>query len=380
MRILLIANTLPPVDISGVGEQVVQLAAGLREHGHSVDILGRGAGGARGPKILFPLTVVSALRRRLRERTYDVVQVHESDAGLAARWLRKGRSLEPSPLLVALQQVSYAEERRAVRPLRLTAGLVSRPGAKERRFRWLKAPLQILLGRMSAAAADLVMAPSRRTATEIERDYRVQGVEVLPNATALAELPAEASPEVTGQAGFFLFVGRLRIRKGLEVLLAAMARPDAPRIPLVVAGDGEHRKRLESVAHRLGVTDRVHFLGRRSGAQIRGLLRGARALIVPSIYEGMPLVILEAMANGVAVVASAVSGIPEVVEEGRSGWLVAPGEPEALAAALRQAADQHEAERRGAEGKKIVGERFTSDRVAALWLRKIEMAQAGRNE
>lgn len=372
MRILLIANTLPPTDVSGVGEQVLQLAAGLRHHGHQVDVLGRGAQGARGPKLFFPITVLGALRRRLRECAYDVIQVHESDAGLAARWLRRRRGSADAPILVALQQVSYVEERRAVRPLTLGPGLVSRPGARERRFRFIKAPLQILLGRMTATAADRVLAPSRVTAREIERDYRVEGVEVLPNATTLADLPAEECSEVKGLAAYFLFVGRLRLRKGLEVLLAALAQSAAPNLPLVVAGDGEHRSRLERLTHRLGLEHRVHFLGRRSAAQVRGLLRRARALVVPSIYEGMPLVILEAMANGVAVVASAVSGIPEVVEEGRSGWLVPAEDPKALAAALRQAADPQESERRGARGRLIVSARMTADQVAAQWLREVE--------
>ena len=60
MRVLLIANTLPPRDVSGVGEQVLQLAAGLREHGDEVEVLGRGPGGAAGPKVLFPLSAVPA--------------------------------------------------------------------------------------------------------------------------------------------------------------------------------------------------------------------------------------------------------------------------------------------------------------------------------
>ena len=66
MRILLIVNTLPPTDVSGVGEQVLQLAAALRNEGHEVEVLGRRADGAQGPKILFPLTVLGPCWRALR--------------------------------------------------------------------------------------------------------------------------------------------------------------------------------------------------------------------------------------------------------------------------------------------------------------------------
>jgi hypothetical protein len=162
MRVLLIANTLPPRDVSGVGEQVLQLATGLREHGDEVEVLGRGPG----PKVMFPLLVVPAAWRALRRFRPHVVQVHESDGALAALLVAVvGALLTPRPLLVALLQVSYVEELRAVRPIadRADGRVLGWPGAVEMRFRWLKAPLQILLGRLTAWAADLVLAPSATT-------------------------------------------------------------------------------------------------------------------------------------------------------------------------------------------------------------------------
>src|SRR6187401_947789 len=156
MRILLVANTLPPADLSGVGEQVLQLASGLRGRGHEVEILGRGGDGAAGSKLFFPFRIVAPALRKVESWQPDVVQVHESDGGLLASALTRRAS---RPLLVALQQVSYVEERRAVRPLRWGDEVLGRPGSVEKRFRWLKAPLQIALGRKSARAADLVLAP-----------------------------------------------------------------------------------------------------------------------------------------------------------------------------------------------------------------------------
>ena len=119
MRILLVANTLPPRDISGAGEQVLQLAAGLRQLGHEVEVLGRGQGGASGPKVLFPLTIVPAAWRVLRRFRPRIVQLHESDAALVALLVvLLRRFLRPRPRLLSLLQVSYREEIRAVRPLR----------------------------------------------------------------------------------------------------------------------------------------------------------------------------------------------------------------------------------------------------------------------
>jgi glycosyltransferase involved in cell wall biosynthesis len=369
VRVLLVANTLPPDDLSGVGEQVLQLAAGLRARGHDVRVLGRGPGGARGPKTLFPLTILPAFARTLADWRPEVVQVHESDGALAALWLRLARAAgERRPLLVALQQVSYLEEQRAVRALRYGGRVLGEPGAVEIRFRRFKAPLQILLGRWTARAADLVLAPSRATAGELVRDYGVASAEVLPNVTGGLEISPAPMPGVEALAGYLLFVGRLRIRKGVEVLLEAIAtRADLPR--LLVAGDGEHRAALARRARDLGLgTDRVLFLGRASAAQVRDLLSRALALVVPSTYEGMPLVILEAMASGVPVVASRVSGIPEVVLDGETGWLVPCEDPPALGAALGELAhDPDEGVRRGARGRSRVESNFRPEHAAAAW-------------
>jgi glycosyltransferase involved in cell wall biosynthesis len=376
MRVLLIANTLPPRDVSGVGEQVLQLAAGLRELGDEVVVLGRGPGGAAGPKVLFPLTIVPAAWRALRRFRPDVVQVHESDGALAALLVRAARlPIEPRPLLAALLQVSYIEELRAVRPLMARDRVLGRPGSVEVRFRRLKAPFQILLGLITARAADLALAPSQATATEIRRDYRVEEVGVIPNVTGGLDVAPAGS--VAGEPGYLLFVGRLRIRKGVEVLLEALRelRGRFPGARLRIAGDGEHRAALERRVDELGLREAVSFLGSCDGPRVRTLLRGAVALAVPSIYEGMPLVVLEAMDAGVPVVASAVSGIPEVVVGGETGWLVPPEDPEALAGALAEIlSDPAEAARRGEAGRRRVEERYRPAHAAAAWRALMERA------
>jgi glycosyltransferase involved in cell wall biosynthesis len=378
LRVLLVANTLPPADVSGVGEQVLQLAAGLNNAGCEVTVLGRGPGGARGPKGLFPLAVVPAVAAALLRRRPHVVQVHESDGALAALVVRLlGPFLRPRPRLVALLQVSYREERRAVRPLIAPDGTaLGVPGVVERRFRRWKAPLHVALGRLTARLADRVLAPSAATAGEVARDYGVAEVGVLPNVTGGLPVPPAADLPPDLPPGFLLFVGRLRIRKGVEVLLAALdlLRRQGGTAPLlVIAGDGEHRAALEAAAARRGLDGTaVRFPGRADAARVRALLAAARALVVPSTYEGMPLVILEAMAAGLPVVASRVSGIPEVVVDGETGWLVPPEDPEALGAALRELlADEDEARRRGAAGKRRVDERFRPRHAAERWLQEV---------
>jgi len=335
MRILFVANTLPPNDLSGVGEQVVQLASGLRARGHDVRVLGRPARGLGAHKTLFPLTVLPAVARELVRWRPHVVQIHESDCGLAALLIRViAPLLRPEPRLVALLQVSYVEEMAAVRSVVWRGHVLARPSAVEQRFRWFKAPLQIVLGTLSAWLADLVIAPSLQTASELERDYQVENVRVLANVSGGLQRSRDDSLASSVASPCLLFVGRLRIRKGVEVLLEALSllKARGTTLPLIIAGDGEHRRVLERRSAALELVEQVQFLGRATPEQVRGLFEVSRALVVPSIYEGMPLVILEAMEAGVPVVASAVSGIPEVVMDGLSGWLVPAVAPPTLQA------------------------------------------------
>jgi glycosyltransferase involved in cell wall biosynthesis len=363
----------------------VQLAAGLAALGHEVRVLGRGGEGARGPKLAFPLAIVGPARRAARDFRPHVAQVHESDGAFAARALRRlGRSGGPRPVLVALQQVSYVEERRAVRPLVDPLGrILGRPTAVERRFRAAKAPLQILLGRWTVRWVDRVLAPSAATAAELERDYGARDVRVVPNAKGPAGGDARPHPAAGDPRDFFLFVGRLRIRKGVEVLLAALAElaRSGRDARLLVAGEGEHRDAVERAIRDLGLGERARCLGRADAAQVRWLLERARALVVPSIYEGMPLVVLEAMEAGRAVIASRVSGIPEVVRDGETGWLVPAEDPAALATTLARARDRPaEVAALGRAGRALLEREYRPPQIAARWLAAIggEIEEATR--
>jgi glycosyltransferase involved in cell wall biosynthesis len=380
VRILLIVNTLPPTDVSGVGEQVLQLAAALRDEGHEVEVLGRGAGGARGPKVLFPLTVLGPCWRALQRFRPHVVQVHESDGALAALMVATVRALlEPSPLLVALLQVSYVEEMKAIRLLRADGRVVGEPTFRERIFFCFKAPLHVALGLLTVWLADLVLAHSQQTANEIQRDYLADSVRVLPNTTGGVEVERVEIAATAAGEEYLLFVGRLRIRKGVEILLEALARLRSrfPELHLVVAGDGEQGPSLERSAAALEVADRVRFLGRRSAGEVRELLAGARALVVPSIYEGMPLVILEAMEASVPVIASRVSGIPEVVEDGVTGWLVSAENIDELAGAVEEAwRDPEESSRRGAAGRQRLERDFRPPAATRIWHREVRAVEA----
>jgi glycosyltransferase involved in cell wall biosynthesis len=155
---------------------------------------------------------------------------------------------------------------------------------------------------------------------------------------------------------YLLYAGRIARNKGLELLLEALAGlPAAERPPTVLMGkDWGRRPTLETRARQLGVEDSIRWLGHVPDAgAYRAVMRGARAFVLPSEYEAFGLVLLEAMACGVPVVATAVGGTPEVLEDGRCGELVPYGDPGALAGAIQRAwSRSREVESRIAEGRR----------------------------
>ena len=139
-----------------------------------------------------------------------------------------------------------------------------------------------------------------------------------------------------GVPGRLVCVGRLSAQKGFSLLLRAIARLDHEDLQLRIVGDGELRPELEAQIAALGLGERVTLLGAGSAEDVRREIAQARALVLPSFAEGLPVVLMEALALGRPVIATRIAGIPELVDD-RCGWLIAAGSEEELARALDRA-------------------------------------------
>lgn len=167
-----------------------------------------------------------------------------------------------------------------------------------------------------------------------------------------------------------LFVGRLAGVKGVSVLFEALERilPRFPDVHLTLIGDGPERADLEREAQTHGLGGAVTFAGYRSQAEVAEALRETDMLVLPSFAEGVPVVLMEAMAASLPVVTSRVAGIPELVEDGISGLLVPPGDENALADAINELLTNPErCARMGEHGRAKVMTEFNLDDEAA-WL------------
>jgi glycosyltransferase involved in cell wall biosynthesis len=148
-----------------------------------------------------------------------------------------------------------------------------------------------------------------------------------------------------------VFHGRVQAEKGVHTLVEAAARLD-PGVQVLLVGDGSERPRVEERARELGIADRVRVCGFLPHDRVPAALAHADVAVLPSVFEELGTAMLEALHSGVPFVASRVGGIPEVVRDGESALLVPPGDPAALAAALRRVlVDPALAARLGAAGR-----------------------------
>ncbi len=164
-------------------------------------------------------------------------------------------------------------------------------------------------------------------------------------------------------------VGRLCEQKGQLLLVQAVAGLNRAgvAVELVLAGDGEMRREIERMIDELQLRDRVRITGWISNAQVRSEILASRALILPSFAEGLPVVLMEAMALRRPVISTFVAGIPELVIDGTNGWLVPAGDIEALRLAMQRCLQTTppELERMGAQARARALLRHSVDTEAA---------------
>lgn len=217
------------------------------------------------------------------------------------------------------------------------------------------------------AGADRVVAISEACRRDVERLAPNLGKRLMTIRNALPEMrngttdPPHDPPVVLG-------LGRLARDKGFDILISALPalRRTRPDIRVVVAGDGPARQELEELARRLGVADCITWQGLVAPDAIPETLRAATVVVVPSRWREMfGLVALEAAQAGRPVVAARRGGLPEVVENGRTGLLVEPEDPADLAAAVgRIIIDPCRAREMGRAGRRMANDRFRFDSFA----------------
>jgi len=261
------------------------------------------------------LNVARGVRRLLKEEPADLVH----STGFEGAWI-----VSSIPRIATLHQPDLPpwQPPTWTRPLE--------------RLRYLRRNLRFALERQSLKRASRVVFTSSQSRDLASAGgYPVKASRVVHNGVDTRTFAPRARPD--GGPPIVLFVGRFDAQKGVDILFHAWRDLDA-RAQLRLAATGWKELEYRELARDLALSS-VVFQGHVPRAQLPELLQQASVLVLPSRYENFPLSLLEAMACGVPVVATRVGGIPELVEDGQTGLLVPPEDPEALGEAIRRILD-----------------------------------------
>jgi glycosyltransferase involved in cell wall biosynthesis len=339
------SDLVAALDRLGVEQAVAVLRAGPPAVPFEVPVTMLGADGRPLPGLRMRLGAVRALRALVRERRPDLVQAHGGEP------LKYGLAAAGAPVVY--------------RRIGSSAGWLS------------SSPRRLVYGRLIRRAARVV-AVSSETARETAAAFRLPPAQVvtIPNGVDLRRLEprrgraaTRAALGVPPDAAAILSLGALTWEKDpvghLETSAPLLARH--PGAVHVFAGDGPLRAELAAAADRLGVAERVRLLGSRD--DVADLLAASDVLLFASRTEGMPASVIEAGVAGVPVAGTALAGVPEVVVDGETGLLAAPGDRDGLRAALERLLGDERlraAMRQAASAR--CRERFGIDAIAGAYL------------
>ncbi len=337
MNVLVVSGIWPP-DVGGPASHAPEVASFLAARGHAVEVVTTAE--REPPSTEHPVRWVP---RSLPAGVRHVVGAHlvarrAAAANVVYTTGMFGRSAAGShaagaPYVVKLT-ADPAHER--ARRRGLSAGDVEafQAEAGGARVRALRAARDWQLG-----GAARILCPSEfLRSIVLSWGIAPERVEVLPNPAPVVAIDPRTRDETRRRLGLdgplLVFAGRLTAQKSLELALGALARTSG--ISLVVAGDGDRRSALERLAGELGLDGRVRFVGPQPRERVLELFAAADAAVLSSSWENFPHAVVEALAVGTPVLATASGGVAEVVEDGVNGLLVPVGDVAALARAFER--------------------------------------------
>ncbi|WP_337870538.1 glycosyltransferase [Meiothermus sp.] len=357
-RIVFVITTL---GMGGAETQLVRLATGLKGRGWQVSVvslipmeyIAKNLEQAQIPAISLSMKpgspdprAVLVLARYLREQKPQIVHTHMVHANLLGR---VARLLVPVPVLIS------------------TAHNVNE-GSRWREIAYrLTDPLCDLTTQVSQAGLERYVDVGAVPKDKIRFvPNGINSLEFSPNPQLRARLRGELGWE---EQFIWLAVGRFAEAKDYPNMMQAFARVHAlrPEARLMIAGLGEQMKAIQQLAQTLGLDQAVRFLGLRK--DVAALMNAADGYVMSSAWEGLPMVLLEAASTGLPMVVTDVGGNREVVQEGQTGYLVPPGNPESLSAAMIRLMTLPEMQRQrmGEAAQAFVEQRYSLESVLTQW-------------
>ena len=374
MRVCFISFEYPPNILGGAGVYAEAIVNGLRRRGVDVFVIARGSRNdydqktftvqtsnvAYWRRIFFMKPAVSLLNKLNKVLKFDLVHFNEPHIML-------GKLNFPTVCTMHSTQVNEIM-------LKL-ADSRNLKTAKDITDLILKSPVGYIFDVFKVHAIDKIICPSPHLATLIESYCFVdkQKIRVIPNGVDLEALDEikDYDADILGRYdlerdNYVLFVGRLSVLKGVQYLIETFRniKKDYAKLKLVIVGTGDFENWLRKFACE---TEDVVFTGYVESPTVKKTLyENSLALVVPSLYEGLPMVILEAMANRKAVIASDTGGIPLLVRHGKNGFLAKPEDSKTLERFIRILLEDAKLRTNmGLYGRRLMEKEFTIDKMAS---------------
>ncbi|WP_282189010.1 glycosyltransferase [Azospirillum sp. SYSU D00513] len=366
MRISLLTPEYPPGErLGGIATHTHTMARALTRAGHEVQVVTPGVPGTHREEGVTVVRVGIGMRLH---PILDRFRINRSIARAALRW--RPDVVHAAEFDANAWWLTRFSKIPVVTRLATPSGMVKSINGK----RWVPHTFLLdFLERDQTRRSAAVYAPTRAISVRVGDGWGIapEGIQVIPNSLNLsavreagARLPAQPLPE-----RFIVFFGRLEARKGIVPLGQALpavltAHPD---VNAVIVGGEDPESAAEIARFKSDVArvaDRVHLVGELPREEALAIVARAEISVVPSLWENFGFVVVEALALGVPVVASACGGNPEIIEPGRSGWLVQPGDGDALRDELLARLGDRKVLAAARETARERSDEFDSDRVA----------------
>jgi len=385
MRVCFISFEYPPRIIGGAGTYAAHLVKGLRDRGvdvctitstdRTVPITDGDTKTYRIPivdtpywrRFLFINPAISLLHDLNRVCKFDLVHFNEPHI------ITKSINL-PTVCTIHSTQINLAKlALHGLRRMRITENITDL---------FLKCPIGALSDIITAHASDRIISPSHNLVRQLKSYcfFDEQKIHVIPNGIDLKrfhEINYDAdilNKYAIEKKDFLLYMGRLSSSKGVEYLIQAFKgiKKECTSLKLVIAGSGSLESHLKNLAHDV---EDIVFIGFVDSLVVKkALYDNCLAVVVPSLYEALPMVVLEAMAQGKPVIASSVGDVPLLIKHGKNGFLIKPKDPksiENLVSILHE--NRNLREEMGSFGRKLVEEEYSIDRMVDKTLKVYEL-------
>jgi glycosyltransferase involved in cell wall biosynthesis len=349
--------------LGGAEQQALFLSERLIEKGFCVSVLTRSSPGLPSREIICGVLVYRHIRTINRGKLFGLTYM------LSVCWflLRRRRSYD----IIHCHLLGFHSAVAVLFKLlfnKKTLSLVGATGLISDFSQMKNVFLGKFLLQLIARSDRLVVLCSQSRQEALKEGFSSAQLVYIPNGVDSAYF--KPRPDAGKKPNRIIFIGRLDYLKGVDILLLALCKLIDSRIPahLDILGDGPERNNLEMMTKKLGINEAVTFHGAVHG--VAPCLQRSALFVLPSLSEGMPNVVLEAMACAVPVITTKVGGTVDMIVDGKNGLLVEAGNAEQLTAAMRDVLTDHDlGERLGREARRTIEQNFAMDRVVDQYVK-----------